>query len=59
MVSAIVEVYPGDPIQGFCDFLNHRFALARERGADVANEEALQSWIENGMPGFPVGVVDP
>jgi hypothetical protein len=59
MVSAIAEVYPGDPIQGFCDFLNHRFALARERGADVANEEALQSWIENGMPGFPVGGVDP
>lgn len=55
MVTAISQVFPGDPIQGFCDFLNHRIRLAQKRGEDIPNEEALQSWIAGGMPGFPVG----
>ena len=55
MVAAISQVYPGDPIQGFCDFLNHRIWLAREREEDVPNEEALESWMAVGMPGYPVG----
>ena len=55
MVAAISQVYPGDPIQGFCDFLNHRIWLAREREEDVPNEEALESWMAVGMSGYPVG----
>jgi hypothetical protein len=54
IVSRISELRDGDPIQGYCDFLNHRFRLARRRSQDVANEEALEDWIGSGMPGFEV-----
>jgi hypothetical protein len=54
IVSRISELRDGDPIQGYCDFLNHRFRLARHRSQDVANEEALEDWIGSGMPGFEV-----
>ena len=42
-----------DPIQGFCDFLLHRRSMAADRGRDVANQEALDSWAQSGFPGFP------
>jgi hypothetical protein len=42
-----------DPIQGFCDFLQFRRAMAESRGADVPNEEALTAWADSGFPGFP------
>jgi hypothetical protein len=28
--------------------------LATARGTDVPNEEAFQSWVATGFPGFPV-----
>ena len=53
-VSRIRDVWAGtDPVQGYCDFLHHRMVLASARGIDVTNEEAFQSWIEEGFPGFP------
>lgn len=53
LVAQISEVWHGDdPVQGYCDFLNHRMSLAKARGADVPNDEAFQSWIDNGFPGF-------
>ena len=56
IVEIISEKWDGDdPVQGYCDFLNHRIELAKARGADVPNEEALESWIANGFPGFPLG----
>ncbi len=55
IVSEISSIRKGDPIQGYCDFLNHRFVLARRREQDVPNEEALADWIASGMPGFVVG----
>jgi hypothetical protein len=57
IVSRISELRDGDPIQGYCDFLNHRFRLARRRSQDVANEEALEDWIGSGMPGFEVSEI--
>jgi hypothetical protein len=52
-INRILESWPGeDPIQGYCDYLNHRFLLASARGADVDELEALESWIESGFPGF-------
>jgi hypothetical protein len=55
IVAAIVERKDGDPVQGYCDFLNHRIRLAQERSQDVPNDEALQDWISSGMPGFEFG----
>jgi hypothetical protein len=52
MVAQIVHARPGDPVQGYCDLLNHRFLLAQRRGQDVSNEEALADWIAAGTPGF-------
>ena len=53
ILSRIAEVWPGeDPVQGYCDYLNHRMTLAAARGEDVDDEEALESWIEAGFPGF-------
>jgi hypothetical protein len=54
-VARIREVRPGDPVQSYCDLLNHRFLLAMRRGHDVTNEEALDDWTAAGMPGFEVG----
>ena len=52
IVGRIAAVSDGDRVQGYCDFLNHRYVLAHQRSQDVANEEALADWIEEGMPGF-------
>ena len=54
-VARIRGVRPGDPVQSYCDLLNHRFLLAKRRGHDVTNEEALDDWMAAGMPGFDVG----
>ena len=42
-----------DPIQGYCDFLNHRWQLASEGGGDIDRDIAYQSWVQSGFPGFP------
>jgi hypothetical protein len=53
IVKQISETWHGeDPVQGYCDYLNHRFLLASARGADVDPFEALDSWVESGFPGF-------
>jgi hypothetical protein len=41
-----------DPLQGYCDFLHHRFVLSREAGHDVGNNSAFDNWIANGRPGY-------
>lgn len=56
LIGRIQEVRPGQPpVQGYCDFLNHRLRLATAKGADVPNDEAFQSWVDNGFPGFELG----
>jgi hypothetical protein len=53
----IAELRPGlDPIQGYCDFLDFRFRIASNRGADVESEEAFEEWIEAGFPGFDLNL---
>jgi len=41
-----------DPVQGYCDYLNHRFLIATARGSDVDPFEAYESWESEGFPGF-------
>lgn len=41
-----------DPVQGYCDYLNHRIAIATARGSDVDPFEAFESWESAGFPGF-------
>jgi hypothetical protein len=43
-----------DPIQAYCDLLNHRYVLASGLGRDVSNEEAMTDWIDHGQPGYPL-----
>lgn len=53
MIRRISEIWPGDdPVQGYCDYLNHRLELATQRDKDVDPFEAFDSWIANGFPGF-------
>ncbi len=52
-VGRIADVWSGDdPVQGYCDFLNHRMKLASERKKDVPDSEAFDSWLAHGFPGF-------
>jgi tRNA A-37 threonylcarbamoyl transferase component Bud32 len=39
-------------VQRYCDFLHHRYLLARRRHRDVTNEEAFESWMQEGRPGY-------
>ena len=41
-----------DPLQAFCDVLHHRYLISHEAQADVATEEAYDSWIGYGRPGY-------
>lgn len=52
-VGRIADVWSGDdPVQGYCDFLNHRMKLASKRKKDVPDSEAFDSWLAHGFPGF-------
>jgi hypothetical protein len=53
MIDLIRRNWHGaDPVQGYCDYLNHRILLASARGADVEPHDAFDSWQEAGFPGF-------
>ena len=54
VIARIAEVREGDAVQGYCDFLNHRFLLAQRKGQDIPNEEALEDWVVAGAPGFMI-----
>ncbi len=41
----------GDPVQKYCDYLNHRYIMAFHQGRDVPTEEAFADWLAAGMPG--------
>jgi len=52
-VGRIADVWSGDdPVQGYCDFLNHRMKLASERKKDVPDSQAFDSWLAHEFPGF-------
>ena len=53
MIARIDQEWPGDdPVQGYCDYLNFRMALATERRQDVEPWEAFEGWVVGGFPGF-------
>lgn len=53
LIARITDEWPGDdPIQGYCDYLNHRMGLASHRGVDVDTFEAFDEWVRSGFPGF-------
>lgn len=53
LIAQIEEIWHGEnPVQGYCDYLNHRIEMATSRGADVDPIEALESWRDAGFPGF-------
>jgi len=54
-VDRIAELRPGDPIQGYADFLDFRYRLAGAEHRDVPNEEAFARWVDAGMPGHVIG----
>ena len=43
-----------DPIQAYCDVLNHRYAMSSGLGHDVGTQAALGDWLERKRPGFMV-----
>ncbi len=43
-----------DPVQAYCDFLHHRYALSSQAGQDVGNEVAFDDWVACGQPGYPL-----
>ena len=54
-IVAISAVDPSlDPVQGYCDLLNHRYLKSAEAGHDVGNATAFESWVAEGLPGFPL-----
>jgi hypothetical protein len=50
-ITSVVGV-DADPVQAYCDFLHHRYLLARAQERDVSNEEAFSSWLDQGTPGY-------
>jgi Domain of unknown function (DUF4032) len=55
-IAAIRNDWHGnDPIQGYCDYLNHRWQLANNAGTDVDLDVAYRSWVASDFPGFPPG----
>lgn len=53
LAQRIRAEWPGeDAIQGYCDFLNFRMAMAMMRQADVDSFEAFDAWAKSGFPGF-------
>jgi hypothetical protein len=42
-----------DPVQAYCDLLNHRYLMATDQGRDVSTAEALRDWVAEGRPGYP------
>ncbi len=49
-LSEIAEV--NDPVQAYCDLLNHRYVKSVEAGHDVGTEQAFASWLAEDRPGF-------
>lgn len=56
ITAKIAGLRSGNPLQLYCDFLNHRMEMATALGADIDNDVALDDWLSAGFPGFPVEV---
>jgi hypothetical protein len=52
-VAAVLPEH-ASPIQGYCDLLHHRYMVASTAGRDITNDEAFDSWVAAGLPGYPL-----
>ena len=43
-----------DPVQAFCDVLHHRYMLSHGAGHDVGTDAAIERWLLDGRPGYPL-----
>jgi hypothetical protein len=43
-----------DPVQAYCDLLNHRYQMSSNAGHDVDHDTAFLDWVERGQPGYPL-----
>jgi Domain of unknown function (DUF4032) len=41
-----------DPLQAYCDLLNHRYLISTRQQRDVGTEAALADWLATGRPGY-------
>jgi len=41
-----------DPVQSYCDLLNHRYNLSVKALQDVGTDAAFDDWVEMGRPGY-------
>ena len=53
-IRGLSSLHTTDPIQAFCDFLHHRYLVSAAAHRDVPNDEAFESWVASGQPGYPV-----
>ncbi len=54
MMSQLIALGDIDPIQAYCDILNHRYEMAARLTRDVTTEEAFEDWLRVGRPGYPL-----
>jgi hypothetical protein len=58
LTARIADIWHGeDPVQGYCDYLNHRMTMARKLHADVDPMKAFEDWVTSGFPGFDMSHV--
>ena len=54
LLERIIALPPltADPVQAYCDFLNHRHRMCVAAERDVEYDTALADWVEQGQPGY-------
>lgn len=46
------DVPDREPVQGYTDFLHHRFMMSSMQGRDIGSAEAYVHWVDEGFPGY-------
>lgn len=42
-----------DPLQAYCDLLYIRYETSKHRGYPITTQEAFETWLASGQPGYP------
>jgi hypothetical protein len=53
-IRTLPALHTTDAVQAFCDFLHHRYLVSVDAGRDIPDDEAFESWVEAGQPGYPI-----
>ncbi|HSF85548.1 MAG TPA: DUF4032 domain-containing protein [Acidimicrobiia bacterium] len=57
LLLRIADLEPeAEVVQRYCDFLHHRYLVAVDKGRDVPNDEAFESWNAAGRPGYDLDI---